>query len=57
VNEPGDGVVTYFPVAGDEFIPNTEPGHIKFGRDSDGRVVSVTVSSGSTERRASRLRE
>ena len=47
VNEPGDGVVTYFPVGGDEFIPNTEPGHITFGRDSDGQVVSVTVSGGS----------
>ena len=57
VNELGDGVITYFPVGGDAFIPNTEPGHIKFGRDSDGRVVSATVSSGSTERRASRLQQ
>lgn len=57
VNEIGDGIVTYFPVGGDEFIANTEPARIRFGRDSDGRIATMTLHNGETERRGQRSRE
>jgi D-alanyl-D-alanine-carboxypeptidase/D-alanyl-D-alanine-endopeptidase len=55
VNELGGGVATFFPVGNDAFVPNTDSGTLVFGRDARGRVTTLTIDTGDSRRRATRV--
>ena len=51
----GEGVETYFASTRDLFWGNTDDADLQFGRDPAGRVVSLTLRSGSVRRVSKRI--
>jgi D-alanyl-D-alanine-carboxypeptidase/D-alanyl-D-alanine-endopeptidase len=56
VQVAGEGVATYFPSTRELFWGNTDDADIRFGRDPAGRISTLTLRSGSSERVADRIR-